>query len=349
MPSFAARLVAWQRTHGRHDLPWQASRDPYRIWLAEVMLQQTQVAAAIPYFNRFLARFPDVEALAAASLEDVLAVWSGLGYYTRARNLHRCAMIVVQLHGAFPRSARELAQLPGIGRSTAAAIAAFAFGERGAILDGNARRVLARHEGIEGYPGSASVEALLWRAAERHLPPADIEVYTQAIMDLGATVCMRRAPHCGVCPVAPSCAALAQERISEIPAPRPKRVRPLKRATLVLVRDSSGAVLLERRPPAGIWGGLTSPPEFDPDLDDHALSLAASRVLGIELQLNAHLPPIRHEFSHYSFVMQPRLATLLGASGAAESTHQWIHPSAAQHAPLPAPIRRMLLALEVSG
>jgi A/G-specific adenine glycosylase len=343
--TFGEKVIAWQRTHGRHDLPWQTSRDPYRIWLAEVMLQQTQVSTVIPYYRRFLERFPDLRALAAAPLEEVMTAWAGLGYYSRARNLHRCAVRIVESFGAeFPRSAQGLANLPGIGRSTAAAIAAFAFGERGAILDGNVKRFLARHEGIGGYAGETEVESKLWLAAESRLPEDQIEAYTQGMMDIGATVCIRHQPLCGQCPVAQSCKALGEDRIGEFPAPRPKRVRPLKQATLVLVRDSTGAVLLERRPPAGIWGGMASPPEFELGLDDDALLDAAAHALGIEMRLGERLPPVRHEFSHYSFVMHPRLAHLIGTSAAAESTHQWVHPSATQDAALPAPIRRMLLA-----
>lgn len=224
---FAARLLNWQRTHGRHDLPWQASREPYRIWLSEIMLQQTQVETVIPYYLRFLQRFPDLPALAAASLEDVLALWSGLGYYARARNLHRAAREVRDQHdGQFPRTAAEIANLPGIGRSTAAAIAAFAHGERAAILDGNVKRVLCRVFGVEGFPGSAAVDRELWALAERLLPEAEIGRYIQAQMDLGATVCTRSRPACGRCPFAADCIAQRSGRIAELPTPRPRKAVP---------------------------------------------------------------------------------------------------------------------------
>ncbi|HVL55913.1 MAG TPA: A/G-specific adenine glycosylase, partial [Burkholderiaceae bacterium] len=232
----AERLIRWQRQAGRHDLPWQGSRDPYRIWVSEIMLQQTQVATVAPYYRRFTARFPDLAALAAAPLEHVLACWSGLGYYARARNLHACARVLVERHGGcWPGSAAQLAQLPGVGRSTAAAIAAFAYGERAAILDGNVRRVLCRHFGVEGVAGSAALERALWRLAERELPERDVDVYTQALMDLGATVCLRAAPRCDVCPVAADCVAHREQRTAELPVPRrraPARHRQLGRALL---------------------------------------------------------------------------------------------------------------------
>src|SRR5207247_5643213 len=219
--SFASRLIAWQKQHGRHDLPWQHTRDPYRVWLSEIMLQQTQVATVIPYYLRFLAAFPDVASLAAAPVERVLEIWSGLGYYRRAHLAHRAAKTIVTEHGGvFPRDVSAVAVLPGIGRSTAAAIEAFAFGVRGAILDGNVKRVLARHAGIVGFPGDPEVERSLWRHAESLLPEKGIETYTQALMDLGATVCLRKSPRCDVCPVAPDCVARRDGRIAELPAPR---------------------------------------------------------------------------------------------------------------------------------
>src|SRR5206468_1019369 len=223
LPSFAERLVAWQHTHGRHDLPWQHTRDAYRIWLSEIMLQQTQVATVIPYYQRFVAAFPDVRALAAAPLARVLEHWSGLGYYRRAHHLHGAAKAVVADHGGvFPTAAATLAALPGIGRSTAAAIATFAGGPPAPILDGNVKRVLARHRGIAGFPGAVEVERELWRNAEALLPRRDATAYTQALMDLGATVCTRAQPRCSECPVAADCVARATGRIAELPSPRPK-------------------------------------------------------------------------------------------------------------------------------
>lgn len=347
MTPFAAAIVAWQAQFGRHDLPWQERRDPYRIWLAEVMLQQTQVATVRPYFLRFVERFPDLGALAAAPLDAVMEIWAGLGYYSRARNLHRCAQRVVADHGgAFPGTAAELAELPGIGRSTAAAIAVFSSAERVAILDGNVKRVMARHFAIEGYPGQAGVERALWKVAEREVPAQAIAAYTQGLMDLGATLCTRAQPACDRCPVADSCRALLTGRVTELPAPRPPRSRPLRSATLLLIRDIAGSFLLERRPPTGIWGGLASPLEFDCTLDDRALAAAGSRRTGFEVKLGARLDPLRHEFSHYSFVMRPRLAEAsptLGVSDAADL--EWVTPATIEQAALPAPIRRLLREL----
>ena len=246
MSDFAATVVRWQARHGRHDLPWQKTRDAYRIWLSEIMLQQTQVATVIPYYRRFCMRFPDIQSLAAAAQDDVLTLWSGLGYYSRARNLHRAAQIIVAAHaGCIPRDFDALLALPGIGRSTAAAICVFAFGARHAILDGNVKRLLARHCGIAGYPGTAKVAAKLWRATEQRLPSRRIEGYTQGLMDLGATVCTRTRPRCTACPLAADCVALRRDAILKFPAPRPRQPLP-QRHTRMLVLLHAKQVLLEK-------------------------------------------------------------------------------------------------------
>lgn len=259
---FAARLLAWYDRHGRRELPWQREPSAYRVWLSEVMLQQTQVATVIPYFERFTARFPHVQALAGAELDEVLHLWSGLGYYARGRNLHAAARLVVARHGGeLPRDAKALAALPGIGRSTAGAILALAFGLRQPILDGNVKRVLARHHAIEGWSGTARVQKALWTIAERLTPARRVADYTQAIMDLGATVCTRSRPRCSQCPLGADCGALRTGRTAELPAPRPRRPLPVRAMRWLIMRDASGAVLLERRPPSGIWGGLWSFPE----------------------------------------------------------------------------------------
>jgi A/G-specific adenine glycosylase len=248
LSDFARTLIRWQRSHGRNDLPWQGTRDPYAIWLAEIMLQQTQVATVVPYYQRFRTRFPDIASLAAADEDEVLRLWSGLGYYSRARNLHRAAQTVVAQHGGrFPRELAEIEALPGIGRSTAAAIAGFAFGARAAILDGNVKRVLARHFAVEGHPGERAVEQRLWALAESLLPAADIEPYIQGLMDLGATVCTARAPQCERCPVRAACAAFAQNRVGELPAPRPRRAVPHRRTAMLVLRRGDD-VLLQKRP-----------------------------------------------------------------------------------------------------
>ena len=338
--SFARRLIAWQRKHGRHDLPWQRTRDAYRIWLSEIMLQQTQVATVIPYYERFVAAFPDVRALAAAPIDRVLEHWSGLGYYRRAHHLHEAARAIVTRHGGrFPRDAESIATLPGVGRSTAAAIAAFAFGGRSAILEGNVKRVLARHRAIEGYPGAPKVQAKLWALAESLLPAEDIDVYTQALMDLGATVCTRASPRCGNCPVATDCVALATGRVAALPSPRPAKARPT-RAVRVLLMEHAGTILLEKRPALGIWAGLWSLPEIHPDEDiaRHCKArYAASVVAGDELD------PIEHGFTHYQLTMHPqRVAVRTWPSRAEAPGLIWLTREDALAAALPAPIRKLL-------
>ena len=323
---FAQHVIAWQKSHGRHDLPWQGTRDPYRIWLSEIMLQQTQVATVIAYYQRFLERFPALASLAAADLEDVLKLWSGLGYYSRARNLHRCAIEVMdRFHGEFPRRTDLLMSLPGIGRSTAAAIASLAFGKREAILDGNVKRVLCRHFGIEGFPGEAAVEARLWTLAERELPASGIETYTQGLMDLGATLCSRNRPRCERCAVHASCVANATGRVASLPTPRPRKVAPVRSAILVVLRRG-GEVLLQKRPPTGIWGGLWSLPEVPVDVgaSDPApapvsfdsIGRAAAADIGLDVAGTEVLEPFVHAFSHYKLNAQPVLVDVIAKRGA---------------------------------
>ena len=344
--SFSSRVVRWQRTHGRHGLPWQGTRDAYRIWLSEIMLQQTQVATVIPYYERFLARFPDVAALAAAPEDDVMALWSGLGYYARARNLHRAARAVMERHGGvFPAASESLAQLPGVGRSTAAAIAAFAGGERGAILDGNVRRVLARHAGIGGDPSSPRVMARLWEEAEARLPRQGIEAYTQGMMDLGADVCLPRKPHCLICPVHADCVARIEDRTAELPG---RRVRaPVKRRRIaMLVVLSHGEVLLEKRPPSGIWGGLWSLPEAA--VDDPPRE-ALARDWGLEALEVEALEPFEHAFTHFTLEVEPWRVRLGKSTRLAEGkAGTWLPLSELAGAALPSPVRK-LLAKVVSG
>jgi A/G-specific adenine glycosylase len=341
--SFAARIVAWQRAHGRHDLPWQNTRDPYRIWLSEIMLQQTQVTTVIPYYARFVAEFPDVRALAVAPLARVLEHWSGLGYYRRAHHLHAAARRVVDdFGGAFPRAADVIATLPGIGRSTAAAIATFAGGAPAAILDGNVKRVLARHRGIDGFPGAARVEATLWRAAERLLPKRAASDYTQGLMDLGATVCTRTRPRCGDCPVAADCVARSSARIDELPSPRPRRALP-QRAVRVLLLERAGEILLERRPDIGIWAGLWSLPETEPDAD---VVLHCGSHFGALVDVGETLPAIDHGFTHYRLTILPQRVRVRAWPRRAESPrYAWLTREDAVHAALPAPIRKLLRAL----
>ena len=358
---FAQRLIDWQRVHGRRDLPWQGTRDAYRIWLSEIMLQQTQVATVLPYYARFIAEFPDVAALAQAPLSRVLELWSGLGYYRRAHHLHAAARAVVTDHGGdFPADAATLTTLPGIGRSTAAAIAAFASGERGAILDGNVRRVLARHRGIDGWPGTPSVEAELWRIAEALLPDgagagtdvhsdadadADaIATYTQALMDLGATLCTRTRPRCDACPIAGDCVALREQRVDALPSPRPRKPLP-RREIRVLVLERDGMILLEQRPPLGIWGGLWSLPEMPVagDVSAHIVSQFGA-VTGVAQAL----PPIAHGFTHFALTMHPlRLPVVDWPAGVRMPGIEWFTREAAIAAALPAPIRKLLQKLDL--
>jgi A/G-specific adenine glycosylase len=338
--SFSSRVVRWQRRHGRSDLPWQGTRDAYRIWLSEVMLQQTQVATVIPYYERFLARFPTVAGLAAASEDEVLALWSGLGYYARARNLHRAAREVVERHGgAFPATFDALAALPGVGRSTAAAIAAFASGERRAILDGNVRRVLARHAGIGGDPASAAVQAKLWAIAEARVPSRGIESYTQGMMDLGANVCVSRDPRCLSCPVAADCIARVEGRTGELPGARARRARPHRRVSMLVV-VSRGEVLLEKRPREGIWGGLWSLPEAGPGERPEAV---LEREWGLTAKRARALPRFEHAFTHFTLEVTPWRIDLDRSRRAAEKrAAMWLPLSELRGAALPSPVRKLL-------
>jgi len=342
MSDFSTRLIAWQCVHGRHGLPWQGTRDPYRIWLSEIMLQQTQVAAVIPYYARFLERFPDVATLAAAPMEEVMALWSGLGYYARARNLHRAARVVMEEHGGhFPATKAPLAGLPGIGRSTAAAIAAFANNERAAILDGNVKRVLCRVFGIEGSPNERAVEERLWALAESLLPEnaGDIGPYIQAQMDLGATVCTRTRPACATCPLAAQCVAHATGRAAELPTARPRKTPP-RRTTRMAAVMLGNSVLLERRPPSGIWGGLLALPEIPEGVQ---IEIWVMRNLGIDQATVRALPPLVHTFTHFTLEIAPwRIDLPTIPRMLAEPAWQWLALEQVSSAALPAPVRRIL-------
>ena len=336
---FARRLRRWHARHGRHDLPWQNTSDPYRVWLSEIMLQQTQVATVQPYYERFLASFSTLARLAAAPLDEVMALWSGLGYYARGRNLHACARTIVAEHGGkFPRDASAIARLPGIGRSTANSIAAFCFGASAPVLDGNVKRVLCRCFGIDGFPGRASVERSLWQLAEDLAPARHCGDHNQALMDLGATVCTRARPRCDACPLAASCVALASGRTAELPAPKPRRVVPRRQATL-LVLDDGQHVLLETRPPSGIWGGLQSLPELPAGEEPAAWAAQrfACRVLAV-----APVPAIDHAFSHFRLHITPLVLRVERTPAAMEPRFEWLAAAALGNAALPAPVRRIL-------
>ena len=340
---FADRLVAWQVRHGRHDLPWQQSCEPYGVWLSEIMLQQTQVSSVIPYYLKFMARFPDLASLASATQDEVLACWSGLGYYSRARNLHRAAQEITEKHqGIFPDKYEDIMALPGIGRSTAAAISAFSFGARLAILDGNVKRVLARYFAVEGYPGSKSVETRLWQQAEALLPDEDIEIYTQSLMDLGATVCTRSRPRCESCPVSEACQARQQNRQAELPHSRPRKALPEKGvAMLMLVRD--GEIFIEKRPPTGIWGGMWSFPEMAQD-DDPGRVIPAR--FGIELGAVESLPVMQHVFTHFRLNIAPLLVNVArDLPRACQPCGIWLAIEDALESAIPVPVRKLLLVL----
>jgi A/G-specific adenine glycosylase len=311
------------------------------VWLSEIMLQQTTVAAVIPYYQRFLATFPTLDFLASAPIERVMALWSGLGYYSRARNLHRCAQVVMTEHrGEFPRDVSAIVELPGIGRSTASAIAAFCFDASTAILEGNVKRVLARHAGVEGYPGQPSIARTLWNIAEQRMPRDDVDAYTQGMMDLGATVCTRSKPACLVCPVSSDCAARASHRVGQIPASRPKRELPRRSVTLLMmIRHDS--VLLERRPPTGIWGGLWSLPELPDDVD--AIRYCSDRF-DARIEIEPQLPAIEHGFTHFRLTIRPQPCAVKSQGLRAEEPGLlWMPLMDAAGAALPSPIRRLLI------
>ncbi|HQW81522.1 MAG: A/G-specific adenine glycosylase [Rhodanobacteraceae bacterium] len=336
---FAARLLRWFDAHGRHDLPWQQARSPYRVWLSEVMLQQTQVTTVIPYFERFVTRFPDLATLAAATVDEVLSHWSGLGYYSRGRNLHRAAQRCTEHHsGELPNTLDELVALPGIGRSTAAAILAQAHHMRAAILDGNVKRVLARHRGVSGFPGQSTVERQLWAIAESRLPDARISDYTQALMDLGATVCTPKRPNCVTCPLRKDCVALATDCVALLPTPKARKVTPTRRIVMLVLVDRDGQVLFERRPPSGIWGGLLGLPEFD-------TGEAAERELATRWKSTTapcRGAVYRHVFTHFKLDIEPLTARLDSAVAVADANHEWHRPERFVNLALPTAIRRVL-------
>ena len=340
MPSFSDHIISWQRLHGRHDLPWQNTRDPYAIWVSEIMLQQTQVAAVIPYYQRFMARFPDISSLAAADEDEVLQHWSGLGYYSRARNLHAAAQKVMdEFGGEFPQLPDDIQQLPGIGRSTAAAIAAFSFGYRGAILDGNVKRVLTRVFGIEGWPSQPAVEKQLWDLAEQLLPESDIEAYSQGLMDLGASLCSRRKPNCGRCQLQSECVAHRDGRTTQLPASKPRKALP-ERATTMLLFIDGNEILLEKRPPTGIWGGLWSLPEVAPEDNIHQ---SACDRYGLETQALAPLPVLIHTFTHFRLHITPQPLRIVGRKPEArEKGVLWLDKEEALAAAIPTPVRKLL-------
>ena len=345
-PVFSSRVVRWQSAHGRNDLPWQGTRDPYRVWLSEVMLQQTQVATVIPYYARFLERFPSVASLAAATEDEVLALWSGLGYYARGRNLLRAARQAIERHGEFPSRFEDLVELPGVGRSTAGAIAAIAAGERRAILDGNVRRLLARHAGIAGDPSSTAVLGRLWEVAEERTPLREVGAYTQGVMDLGAQVCTPRNPACPACPVAGDCVARLEDRVAELPGKRARRA-PGRKQVQMLVVLSRGEVLLQKRPSTGIWGGLWSLPEVAAGTEPLA---ALRRSMGLAASSSEPLPRFEHAFTHFTLEVTPWLVRAARQTSiAAEHGATWLPLTELAGAALPSPVRKLLRSVAASA
>ncbi len=349
---FADRLLAWFDRHGRHDLPWQHPRTPYRVWVSEVMLQQTQVQTVIAYFERFVARFPDLPSLARAAEDDVLALWSGLGYYSRARNLHRAAQACVARHaGALPEDIEALSALPGIGRSTAAAILSQAHGQRHAILDGNVKRVLARLVGETEWPGKSAIERRLWIEAEARVPHARLADYTQALMDFGATHCTARKPRCTDCPMQGDCRAHAGGQVGQIPARKPAKATPTRAVRLLVIRDRDGRVLLQRRTAKGVWQGLWSVPEA---VDEGAAQALRERLCADE---GVALPAFLHAFSHYRLHASPSLhrvrdahpspssGSIIGPAGHTPDDQRWVAPADYDDLGLPRPIRTLLESL----
>jgi len=343
---FAARVLDWFDRSGRKDLPWQRDPTPYRVWVSEIMLQQTQVQTVIPYFERFVARFPDVIALAEAPVDAVLHIWSGLGYYARARNLHRAAQRIRDRHAAtFPTDLDSVAALPGVGRSTAGAILSLALGQRHPILDGNVKRVLARHFAVAGWPGRSAVAQRLWQLADALTPRDRAAHYTQAMMDLGATLCTRTRPGCPACPVARDCVANRQGNPADYPGRRPARALPVRAARLLIVRDPAGRVLLERRPPTGVWGGLWSLPQTDLDTDPSAW--CGDQQLGDGARVTSRWPARRHTFSHFHLDMHPVEIRLErpGVRALDGDGRVWYKPGDPDARGLAAPIRQLLAEL----
>jgi len=347
---FAHRVLEWFDSHGRKNLPWQHPIDAYRVWVSEIMLQQTQVTTVIPYFQRFMDRFPDVASLAAAELDDVLHLWTGLGYYARGRNLHRTARLIAADHGGrLPEDPAELAGLPGIGPSTAGAIAAIAFGRPAAILDGNVKRVLARFHAVDGYPGDSGPMKVLWQHAQAHTPAHRPGDYAQAMMDLGATVCTRSLPQCPVCPVAARCTARRRGATDRYPERKARADKPLRAARLFLVIDPQGRCLLEQRPPTGVWGGLWTPPQRNSDttladlcgeLDIAAADVTDSRSGTV----------FRHTFTHFHLNIEPVYVHLRRSPGHVADRPDicWYDVAERPNLGLSAPAAKLLKTIEVA-
>ena len=347
---FSRKLLAWFDKHGRRDLPWQKKTTPYRVWVSEIMLQQTQVTTVIPYYQRFMARFPSLKSLAQAGQDDVLSLWTGLGYYARGRNLHKAAQHIMQQHGGrFPRDIETVKSLPGIGPSTASAILSLACDQRHSILDGNVKRVLCRYYAIDGWPGKPAVEEELWTLAEQHTPDKRVADYTQAIMDLGATLCRRSKPDCATCPVSKGCQAHALDKVSTYPVPRPRKKIPQRQSQMLLITNPAGEVLLQQRPPSGIWGGLWSLPECPPEL---SVADWCKQQLDAKVIKETAWPELKHTFSHFQLQITPtRLEVHPENKRVMEpEATVWYKTHHSTQLGLPAPVKRLLQQLaEIEG
>lgn len=342
--SFSTAVLKWFDHSGRKHLPWQQDITPYRVWLSEIMLQQTQVNTVIPYFEKFISRFPDITTLADAPVDDILALWTGLGYYTRARNLHRTAKIISsEYQSIFPDNVETLMTFPGIGRSTAAAIVSIAYNKKAAILDGNVKRVLARFHAVTGWPGDNSVAKTLWQHAEEHTPAKRAGNYTQAMMDIGATICTRSKPLCDICPLRTHCEAYWQDGIALYPGRKNSKPLPIKAVQMLMIRNSSGEVLLQQRPPAGLWGGLWCLPEISmtDDISAYCKTLCQQKPRRQEIW-----SAWRHSFSHYHLDITPVLIDLKNTpTTIGETGWRWINPAQLQHIGIPAPLVRLMAQL----
>lgn len=348
MSSFADAIIKWQKVHGRHDLPWQNTTDAYAVWVSEIMLQQTQVTAVIGYYTAFMQRFPDIASLANATQEQVLQSWSGLGYYSRARNLHNAAQTIVdEFDGIFPTEFDDIQRLSGIGRSTAAAISTFALNKPQPILDGNVKRVFARHFLIEGWTGKPAIQQKLWAIAERENPSSnhtnhDAIAYTQGLMDLGSSICTRSKPKCALCPLNKTCKALAENKVNNLPTPKPKKTIPQKETTMLIIRMGN-EVLLEKRPQKGIWAGLWSLPE----IDMHEIASEIAQVnFGLNVEPDEPLAIVNHVFTHYKLAITPQPLQVISPPKQKEKVgYIWLNKEDAIAAALPTPVRNILLSI----
>jgi A/G-specific adenine glycosylase len=341
---FSKRVLTWFEQSGRKDLPWQQHPTPYRVWISEIMLQQTRVSSVIPYYMKFMEYFPDVLKLANSSLDEVLHLWSGLGYYARARNLHKTAQQVRDVHsGSFPEEFEDILALPGIGRSTAGAILALSGGQRFPILDGNVKRVLARHRGVEGWPGKPKVANTLWEWAEVCTPQKQVAAYTQAMMDMGATICTRTKPACSDCPLKTDCIASQTDRVQSLPTPKPKKTLPVKNTQMILLSKSDQEILLEKRPPTGIWGGLWSFPECN----DEKIEQWCLQKFGCKVETKNDWPVFRHTFSHFHLDITPVLVRVKTISARIMEAEQyvWYNSTKPERLGLAAPVQQLLNSL----